>query len=333
MNSLRGFRLLISGALLVLLAPLASAHAQGPPTIEFGAFGGMTRFDRTLNLNNGFGGGVAVSLFVLRDIAVEGTVGAISATQAGTVSLTVIPLHFRAFYARPLAERLALLLGAGGVYNHYRNAIIGWEGGVSGLLGLRYEFTDQLSGRLDLVEDYFPSPLNESAGAPWNANFHVNVGLRVRLGPAGFRDADRDGVADNLDACPNTPRGAVVDGHGCAAPRDSDGDGIADAVDLCPNTPPHDRVNANGCSLASGATGGALLQVVVQSSSGVPLRATIAVDDTVRSERLPEWQGKVSVGVHRIRVDAAGYVTRVNVVTVSQQGLVYTVPLVRAQSQ
>lgn len=39
-------------------------------------------------------------------------------------------------------------------------------------------------------------------------------------------DADRDGVTDDRDRCPNTPAGAVVDAHGC--PKDTDGDGVYD---------------------------------------------------------------------------------------------------------
>jgi len=45
-------------------------------------------------------------------------------------------------------------------------------------------------------------------------------------------DSDGDGVTDNLDRCPNTPKGVKVDGRGC--PLDSDGDGVADYLDrLC----------------------------------------------------------------------------------------------------
>ena len=36
-------------------------------------------------------------------------------------------------------------------------------------------------------------------------------------------DSDGDGVLDDVDACPDTPRGARVDATGC--PQDGDGDG------------------------------------------------------------------------------------------------------------
>jgi OOP family OmpA-OmpF porin len=58
-------------------------------------------------------------------------------------------------------------------------------------------------------------------------------------------DTDGDGVVDEKDRCPGTPRGAIVDQFGC--PTDSDGDGVADGLDRCPNTSRGARVDAQGC--------------------------------------------------------------------------------------
>ena len=58
-------------------------------------------------------------------------------------------------------------------------------------------------------------------------------------------DSDSDGVYDYLDKCPNTPVGIKVDNAGC--PVDSDGDGVADNLDKCPNTPKGATVDARGC--------------------------------------------------------------------------------------
>ncbi len=60
-------------------------------------------------------------------------------------------------------------------------------------------------------------------------------------------DSDGDGVANRLDQCPNTPKGAKVDTKGC--PIDSDGDGVFDGLDKCPDTPAGVKVNADGCPL------------------------------------------------------------------------------------
>jgi OOP family OmpA-OmpF porin len=58
-------------------------------------------------------------------------------------------------------------------------------------------------------------------------------------------DADRDGVADWKDKCPDTPRGAIVDAKGC--PTDTDKDGVFDGIDTCPDTPAGMMVDATGC--------------------------------------------------------------------------------------
>lgn len=60
-------------------------------------------------------------------------------------------------------------------------------------------------------------------------------------------DTDKDGVFDYLDKCPGTPIEAknTVDENGC--PKDTDGDGVLDYLDKCPNTPEGIAVDANGC--------------------------------------------------------------------------------------
>ncbi|MFC1791782.1 OmpA family protein, partial [Gemmatimonadota bacterium] len=77
------------------------------------------------------------------------------------------------------------------------------------------------------------------------------VGLSYR--PGGSKDADKDGIIDENDACPDTPFGVEVDSRGC--PLDSDGDGVPDYLDECPNTPRGAVVNAQGCPLDSDGDG------------------------------------------------------------------------------
>jgi OOP family OmpA-OmpF porin len=66
-------------------------------------------------------------------------------------------------------------------------------------------------------------------------------------------DSDGDGVTDDLDQCPDTPKGAPVDAKGC--PLDSDGDGVFDYLDQCPDTPKGAPVDAKGCPLDSDGDG------------------------------------------------------------------------------
>jgi len=62
-------------------------------------------------------------------------------------------------------------------------------------------------------------------------------------------DLDEDGVTDDMDQCPDTPNGEMVDANGCSdSQKDTDGDGVNDDVDTCPDTPNGEVVDANGCS-------------------------------------------------------------------------------------
>ncbi len=63
--------------------------------------------------------------------------------------------------------------------------------------------------------------------------------------PAPPPDSDGDGVTDDKDACPGTPRGVKVDYRGC--PLDSDKDGVYDYLDQCPDTPLGTKVDDKGC--------------------------------------------------------------------------------------
>ncbi len=60
--------------------------------------------------------------------------------------------------------------------------------------------------------------------------FHT-VGLTFNFGKK--KDADKDGIADRYDKCPNTPATVAVDKNGC--PLDKDKDGVADYLDACPD--------------------------------------------------------------------------------------------------
>ena len=107
--------------------------------------------------------------------------------------------------------------------------------------GVRYRLNENLSltlesgmhilseGEMDAYKD------NKTAGASGSKDKILEhaIGLLITIGK--INDADKDGVADNADLCPNTPSGVKVDAKGC--PLDSDKDGIADYLDECPLIP------------------------------------------------------------------------------------------------
>ncbi|HSD31830.1 MAG TPA: OmpA family protein [Gemmatimonadales bacterium] len=244
---------------LAAIATLAAspAAAQQPGTIELGLFARFTRFDQSLNFDNTIGGGGRLNVFFMPNLAFEAAATIQSTTTTGSADVGLVPVELRLLYAAPVAASAAVLVGAGYVHQVYRKSVDGWEDGLSGLLGVRVELGNRLVGRLEGVADYFPSPLNTTAGVQDNWDFSIQGGLGVQLGGGapGVRDSDRDGVMDAVDACPDTPRGEAVDGRGCPLPKDADADGVVDASDRCPDTPAGERVDADGCTLPADADG------------------------------------------------------------------------------
>lgn len=123
-----------------------------------------------------------------------------------------------------------LLLGAGGSYNDispdseddydwYGNAGLGF---VTGPLNkydikLRAELRYLYDNFQDGYEDYkaglgIEIPLY---GEPKTIEKVVEKVKIVEVKPEGFGDADKDGIIDSHDQCPNTPEGTRVDGTGC----------------------------------------------------------------------------------------------------------------------
>ena len=249
-----------TAAVIAAMATLSSAPAMGqrPGTVEVGGFGSYTRFDRSLVFDNGFGGGGWLGIYVAPGLALEGSGLYIPTTSPGSADGRLIPLNARIVFAQPMAGSLAVLVGAGYVHNMYGKTGNVSDDGISGLFGLRLGLGPNVALRVVAVEDFIPSPRNQSASVANNWNFAVQGGLSALLGKSRPKDGDHDGLVDASDACPNTQPGDAVDSRGCSLPKDSDADGVADASDRCLNTPPSDKVDARGCSLPKDADGDAI---------------------------------------------------------------------------
>ncbi len=102
---------------------------------------------------------------------------------------------------------------------------------------------------------YVMNPAGEVVKNPYGECWRGADGTKSQLPECGDAplDADGDGVPDDKDKCPDTPKGAPVDENGCAL--DSDGDGVADYMDKCPDTPAGATVNAEGCPADSDGDG------------------------------------------------------------------------------
>ncbi|NIQ95829.1 MAG: hypothetical protein GWN87_17720 [Desulfuromonadales bacterium] len=85
-------------------------------------------------------------------------------------------------------------------------------------------------------------------------NFQYSAGLTYLFGqpkkekPKPLPDADGDGVPDERDACPETPKDFDIDKRGCPIdPPDTDSDGVPDYRDECGQTPAGSKVDSAGC--------------------------------------------------------------------------------------
>ncbi|MDY0267748.1 outer membrane beta-barrel domain-containing protein [Trichloromonas sp.] len=123
-------------------------------------------------------------------------------------------------------------------------------------VGVKYYVSDTVAFRVD-ARHFIAFDQGVDEGNHTNNNLLYTAGLHFQIGgesaaPAP-RDSDGDGVTDDLDKCPDTPKGVVVDADGC--PVDSDGDGVPDYLDKCPDTPEGVVVDANGCPVVGDADG------------------------------------------------------------------------------
>jgi len=95
---------------------------------------------------------------------------------------------------------------------------------------------------------------SDGDGVPDDRDLCPNTPKGVAVDDNGCAfDDDMDGVPNYLDNCPDTPQGATVDASGC--PMDSDGDGVYDGIDQCPNTPAGATVDSRGCPTDSDGDG------------------------------------------------------------------------------
>jgi OOP family OmpA-OmpF porin len=130
----------------------------------------------------------------------------------------------------------------------------------------------------------------------------------VAPAPPAPKDSDGDGVTDDLDKCPGTPKGVKVDANGC--PLDSDGDGVPDYLDKCPDTPKGAPVDAKGCPLDSDGDGvfdyldkcpGTPKGVIVDDK-GCELKLTLHINfDFDKAEIKPEFKPELDKAAAFVR--------------------------------
>jgi OOP family OmpA-OmpF porin len=231
-----------AGAALAALVGATSASAQDPGDVELGGFGLWEWYDEERELEDAFGGGGRLGVFILPNVSIEGQLSYLKAEdEAGVIDVSHMPFYGRLVYHAPIQpEKVSFLLGAGWVHNRFTDDIELDEDGFNTMVGLRLGGR-MVQARVEFNGDYVPNPFEGGLVDAWD--FNANAGLSLLLG-RGPKDEDDDDVADDLDRCPGTPKDTPVDAAGCP---DSDGDGIFDSTDECPNTLAGVPVDARGC--------------------------------------------------------------------------------------
>ncbi|MGE5436983.1 MAG: OmpA family protein [Syntrophothermus sp.] len=111
--------------------------------------------------------------------------------------------------------------------------------------GVRFLLSPAINLNFNIGAQFSPHDSWDEVVAGGNNDWMLRIMAGLSYSFFTKTDADGDGVVDNDDACPNTPKGVPVDDAGC--PLDSDKDGIPDYLDKCPNTEKGLPVDENGC--------------------------------------------------------------------------------------
>ena len=106
-------------------------------------------------------------------------------------------------------------------------------------------------------------------------------------------DSDKDGVTDSKDQCPDSPEGSKVDENGCAP--DADKDGVSDENDLCPDTKADEKVNEVGCSATENIN---LSGVNFETGSANLTQDSFPILDEAAATLLKHPSLKIEVGGH-----------------------------------
>jgi OOP family OmpA-OmpF porin len=240
----------LASAALVMLMCLSTgiAHADAPPNY-FGLMGSYIFTDSARKTDDGAGWHVLYGSPVNRWLSVElnafgqraqlETIDEYDYAYGGGIDL-------RSMFAGSNRFGAFLLTGVGAVWEDYVNEeeISPYLNAGVGMLAGWSQFQFRLEGRYYATFNSEQYPGNSVLYDP-----RVNLGVQFSFGPGRVAvvDSDGDGVTDDRDACPNTPRGLSVDANGCPLSLDDDNDGVPNAQDACPMTPAGTLVDPSGC--------------------------------------------------------------------------------------
>lgn len=188
------------GTAILAIALTSPALAQGTGTLEFGGFGQVSYFDRSLGFEQAKGGaGARLGFFLSRNLELEGEGAFVPTHGRGDSLVHYVPLRARVLFNFPTGTHTALLLGGGYVHNEYGHDADGSDDGATALAGVRLGVRGLPSIRLATYLDYIPSPQN---GAGDNINWGLQFGLSWLFGRNApkWEDADGEPAAERSDS-------------------------------------------------------------------------------------------------------------------------------------
>ena len=142
----------------------------------------LTNFDNSLPLDNvAVGAGGRAAVYLNPRLTLE-----LDLSRTSSRSETYTPVHARLVGAFPTGTRFETLLGGGFVRNTYRGPLNANDGGLSGIVGLRYHLNRRVWLRLGADFDIMFHTASDSPFAFYNGNWGLHFGAGARLnGGAG----------------------------------------------------------------------------------------------------------------------------------------------------
>ena len=314
LNTIRIFIVLLLPSMLMAGNAMAGNRA-GATNLSFNY--GLYQYEGDQNLENNtnstFGLGLGYNL--TENFGVEALANIVNGTDVDRTSNEVDGTLYRleALYHFAPSNQFVpyVAVGAG---NMVLNPEVGTSEdtfGASYGVGMKSFLAEDMALRFD-VRHFIAFDQGLDEGNHTDNNLIATVGLNFQLGGnkpvSAPRDSDGDGVTDDLDKCPDTPKGVAVDASGC--PLDSDGDGVPDYLDKCPDTPRGAPVDSNGCPLDSDGDGvydyldkcpGTPRGVIVDNV-GCPVSFTLEIEfDYDKADVRPGYHDKIAEAAAFIR--------------------------------
>ena len=239
MKAVKGISILV-----VLLFSFSLSYAESPKTEEnqnmFSAFSlsmslGRYIFDCDQDLESDFSYGLGVSYHFNEKLACEASFTYVN-TESDDISTEAHIFRLDGLYhfIREKEDALVpyLAAGLGTITLDPDNGDDDTDPLINYGLGFKYPLSRSLDLRGDIRHLIPFDDKNTYNNILYSLGLVFSFGEKENKGPM---DSDGDGVYDDKDQCPNTPKGVSIDESGC--PLDSDGDGVPDYKDKCPNTP------------------------------------------------------------------------------------------------